>query len=47
MTEVVKGLKGKTYKKWLRSLDLLSIEKRRLRDDLLAIYIFFRGISRG
>lgn len=44
---MVKGLKAKTYKEWLRSLDLLSTERRRLKDDLIAIYIFFKGASRG
>lgn len=44
---MVKGLKGKTSKEWLRSFNLLSLEKRRLRDDLTAICVFFKGMSRG
>jgi len=44
---MVKGLKGKTYKEWLRSLGLFSLEKRRLRWDLLAVYSFVKAGSGG
>ena len=46
-TKMVKGLEGKAYKKQLKSLDLLSPEKRRLREDYIMAYSFFRRVSRG
>jgi len=35
---MVKGLKGKTYEEQLRSLDLFSLEKRRLKGALIVVY---------
>ena len=47
MTRLIEGVRNLTYEERLKRLNLHSLERRRLRGDLIEVFKWFKGINKG
>ena len=47
MTKRIQGMRGIPYEKRLKLLGLHSLERRRLRGDLIEVFKWYRGYNKG
>ena len=47
MTEMVQGIRNLTYKDRLKHLNLHSLERRRVRGDLIEVFKWVKGFNKG
>ena len=47
MTRMIQGLKNLTYQDRLKHLKLHSLERRRVRGDMIEVFKWFKGFNKG
>ena len=47
MTKLIQGIRYLTYKDRLKHLNLLSLKRRRVRGNLIEVFIWIKGFNKG